>query len=207
MQYQIIIINQSGKFGDVCLFQKDQVMHESSWNSLAWKTQMLTPDAKRVLSWNIDYSFYWANLGEIVPSAKCIPGEMVSAESGDMIRLGMESQVPTFLGQSGRGELSKMEIIIDKEIPENRFSTGVCMSGNPCFIQKAMPGASQNIILNPTYFLSFGNVEESTILDEGVIASAIPVYFPPNVFTMYATLHHDNCWTLAITEPDLVSAS
>ncbi len=207
MQYQIIIINESGKFGDVCLFQKDQVMHESSWKSLAWKTQMLTPEAKRVISWNVEYSFNWSYLGDLSPLAKCLPAESIYAQSGDTIRLGMESKIPNFTDQNGRGEMSKLEIAISEDIPNQRLSTGISMSGQPCFIQKAIPGTNQKIILNPTYFLCFGNLEESTILGDEDLADAIPVYFPPNVFTMYATLHPDNSWTLAINEPNLVSAS
>ncbi len=207
MQYQIIIINQSGKFGDVCLFQKDKVIHESSWNSLAWITQILTPAAKRVLSWNIDYGFYWCNLGELSAGEKCLPGELLTAHSGDNIHLGMEFKIPTFMDQNGNGELSKLNISIGEGIPENRISTGITVSGKPCFIQKAPPGSSQNIILNPTYFLSFGNFEESTILEVEVVEKAVPVYFPPNVYTMFATLHPDYSWTLAINEPNIVSTS
>ncbi len=207
MKYQIIIINQSGKFGDVCLFQRDQVMHESSWESLAWITQMLTPEAKRVLSWDISYALYWSNLNTLTPREKCIPSEMVLTNAGDQIKLSIQNSVPIFSDQDGKGEMSKLMISIAEDVPNGTVSTGVAMSGKPCFIQSATPGSMQNIILNPTYFLAFGNIEESTVLEEEIIANAIPIYFPPNVFTMYATLHPDNSWTLAINEPNLVSAS
>ena len=200
MQYQVIIINNSRSFGDVCLFRKTPDASKDQWKSLAWQSQMLCPEGKRVMSWNEDYAFFWSNTGVLEPGAKCFSPHLMESGNHESIHLVSNREGASFR----KPEISSadgMEIQIGKNIPNGEISSGIAINNKPCFIQMARPMTTQTIYTGSDYYINFGNFEESTILGEEQMQGAVKVEFPANVHTLYAVYNADHTWSISPVEP------
>lgn len=206
MQYQVVIINNSRSFGDVCLFKKTSKSTKDQWRSLAWQSQILNPEAKRVISWNEDYAFFWSNTGVLEPGEKCFSPHLMESNKHETIRLVVDEEGAHF-SELMSSPIDGMEIQIGKNIPAGEISSGIAINNKPCFIQLAEPMTTQTIYTKPDYYINFGNFEESTILGEEEMKGAVRIHFPPNIYTVYAVYNADRSWSIGLNEPSYAQVS
>ena len=67
VQYIINAINNSTWRGTFCVYQSDPNVNDPRVMSLAWFSKVVAPGTRTKFIWTIDYSFVWAETGELIP--------------------------------------------------------------------------------------------------------------------------------------------
>jgi hypothetical protein len=199
MEYSILFANQSSNTGDVCIYQTSPNIDNPNVMSLAWLTKAAHPTTNVKFNWSIDYDFEWAETGELVPGVVFEASQVWAANltNQNSVRLNYLQGAYTFDNLSQTGEEGKLYIEESSTIPLKEASVGIGMSGKGTFAVQAQPNLNLVFTPHPTYWITFGNFIQGEVLDITEISNSLQVDFPPNVYTMVATLGQDNTWSVA----------
>jgi len=198
-QYTINFRNNSNYTGRVFLFQTNE-NNESDVYSVAWMSKFSHGGTPMQFNWTSDeYSFVWADTGKLVYGTHFDTAQIVYADpvALNMITLQMFLGAFSLYNQTKGPESGKYFIKHGSDIPEERVSSGIALSGCTLFVRQ---GSSNQIhsydIEGSRIFVSYGDYESGRILDLNSLNNTAELVFPRNVFTLYVTLNPDLTWTI-----------
>jgi hypothetical protein len=195
-QRQITLVNNSTSPTALALLQS---------SGLAWLAKYAYPGTQVRFTWDdTDLCFVWAGTGQISPGVVLDVSQVVSTsvDGNNVIDLSYDVPNRTFFlhNQRSGGRPGTLTISADQTVPVNAVAVGIGMSGKPTFVAQAQPNMTYSFSPQPIYFLAFGNITQSAVVDADSVKSQ-KVEFPPNVFALTATLGANNEWTVV---PDIL---
>lgn len=202
--YSIVFINKSGRTGDVCLYQSTPKQFirpepESGHLTLAWFTKKTNTGTKARFAWNTDFCFIWDDLINTEPGRVVDASQTVEAGlyENNAITLSKKKGAYEFTDQSSIDRFG-LSVMVDNSVPKNEVVVGYGMAGSGLFaVPVAYNMMYQFIPQGRTeYHIAFGDFETGQILDVPAMECTAAVDFPPNVYSMQATLNEDNTWTI-----------
>jgi hypothetical protein len=204
-EYTLIFRNDSSNTGDACVYQHDPDMDVQDVMSLAWFAKGAAPTTTITFNWTIDYCFAWDEIGELVPGVIFEAAQIWDADPrGDnCVTLSMlEGGIYTFSDLKHCGYDGNLYIYGDRSLPVRQAAVGIGMAGAATHVAPAQPNWLWVYTPKPLYlyWITFGTFEPGEILDVDSITHKAPVHFPPNVYSMTATLNEDNTWTVQETQ-------
>jgi len=212
VKYSVQFRNHSSNNGSVCVYQTQPDL-SSNVMSLAWFTQYVYQTSTATYSWSIDYSFVWAETGELMPGITFLDTQNWSADLSTTNKVTFTHDAQhgayTFKDQTA-GSAGSLTIVEDNTIPLKQASVGIGMSGAGTFVVQAQPNLSLIFTPHPQYWITFGNYTQGEVLDITSITNAALLSFPTGVYSLVATLNQDNTWTiepLAQANAGVVAAS
>lgn len=199
-QYTLRFINNSTMSGNACVYQTDPNIGPNVM-SLAWFSKAAHPTTKLTFRWTIDYSFTWAETGQLIPgvfydATQNWPADLQNTNQVTFSRIG---GAYTFKDQVKGAIPGTLYIMEDSTIPSKMASVGVGMSGNGTFAVQAQPNITAMFTPHPQYWITFGMMEEGEVLDIAQITQKANIEFPPGIFSMTAILKADNTWDVKPT--------
>jgi len=197
--YSITFFNNTSQPGTVCLYQQNQFQPGPNIMSLAWFTWFVDPNDSVKFEFTIDYSFFWAESGTLVPGVTVIPGQTVAADlyNSNSITLSESSSGSLQFGTPQMGPQSgSLYIQCNSAVPPNLATVGIGMSGSGTFAVQAQPNYTNIFTPHPTYWLTFGNYNTGEVLDTYNMNTNTEVSFPANVYAMEATLNANYTFTV-----------
>lgn len=201
--YQVIFQNNSVNAWSVCVYQSAPDVNVPNVQSLAWLTEMAAPTTQVVFDWQIQYNFVWSNqgtlpAGAVFQASQCWDADLITANA---VTLTNPGGYYTFQNQTVGPAPGSLYITEDNTIPVGGATVGVGMSGNGTFVLTAGPNLNLIFTPTPTYWITFGQYIQGQVMSETEITNSAMIEFPPDVFTMYATLNANNTWTISQTAP------
>jgi hypothetical protein len=198
-QYAVIFNNNSTDPGDVVLFQQ-QPGNVPDLFPLAWFAKYAYPNTSITFDWQIDYSFVWSQTGPVVPGVVFYASGTVAASPNGQNQIPFQydptNQAFDFGTPGSGGPSGSLQILEDANIPLNTAAVGIGMSGAGTFVWPAQPNITLTITPTPTYWIGFGTYTQGQVLSVQEMTQIVQIQFPPNVYTMVATLNPDNSWTI-----------
>jgi hypothetical protein len=199
--YTLVFVNNSTQTANACVYQKDPDTTNPNVMSLAWFAKPAAPSTKLQFGWSVDYSFVWSETGQLQP------GVLFSASQTWPADLSLSNQVQfadiggayTFQNQTA-GTPGSLTILETNSLPADQASVGIGMSNSGTFVVQAQPNMTAIFTPHPEYWITFGNITQGEVLDITTITStSAKIEFPPNIFSMTATLSAGNTWSVAPT--------
>lgn len=197
--YSLSIVNNSDQTGDFCLYQIDPNVKDPYVMPLAWYSKRANPSTKLNYQWTLDYSFVWANTGILTPGVVFFPSQIVN---GGLT----QDNMITFTNENGSYQFKDLttnksfegllHIECDDTISRQQTSIGIGMSGAATFARQAEPNMGFSFSPQIQYRLTFGYYQQGEVLNTDQISHFVTIDFPPNVYSMTATLNADNTWTV-----------
>lgn len=86
----------------------------------------------------------------------------------------------------------------------NAAAVGIGMAGRATFAVQAQPNLTLQIMPNPTYWVTFGTIQQGEFFTIASYVTPVQVAFPINVNSMTVTLNADNTWTVT---PNIMMAA
>ncbi|WP_309112228.1 hypothetical protein [Saccharothrix sp.] len=208
-QYTLRVVNDSTNLTDMCVYQQDPNIGAPNVMSLAWFTKPAYPTTTVVFRWTIDYSFIWSETGQLKPGVffdasqiwpadPSIIGVASERKAGNQIGFSHPSEGAYTFTSTPTANAQRGTLYIDENatIPLKEASVGIGMSGSGTFATQAQPNIHLSFTPHPTYWLTAGTYQQGEVLDVQSITNPVEIHFPPNVYSMTATLHEDNSWTV-----------
>jgi hypothetical protein len=199
-QYQLNFVNESVNSGDVCVFQQVPNAYAKDWVSLAWFSKKSNPGVNINFTWTLDYSFQWAQTGLLDHGVVFEANQSIAADlnSQNQVTFDTNSYGYLFKDQATGGQSGDLTILTSSRIPNFDASVGIAMSGNGTFAKQATPNSTFIFEPHPSYCIAFGTFQTGAVLDTSVqYGISKNIVFPTGVYTLTATLHADNTWTIA----------
>jgi hypothetical protein len=199
--YSINAINNSTQIGSICVFQSDPNVNNPQVLSLAWFTKVVAPRTRTKFTWTIDYSFVWAETGQLIPGIIFDASQTFAADlsTTNQITFTSSGGAFDFINQTAGPAAGSLYIMEDRSIPLNIASVGIGMSGAGTFAVPSQPNMTLIFSPHPKYWITFGNYTRGEVLDITSISQKAQVAFPSNVFSMTATFGADNQWAVTTT--------
>jgi hypothetical protein len=210
--YTLRVINNSSNLVDMCVFQNDPDIGVPDVMSLAWFTKTSHPTTIVRFNWSLDYSFVWSETGVLVPGVFFDASQVWPADpsvnrpstptnGGNQIGFDRSDGAYTFTSTSTTGaRQGTLYIKEDGSLPLRQASVGIGMSGSGTYAVQAQPNLNLTFTPHPAYYLAAGTYDQGEVLDVGAITNKLKVDFPPNTYSMTATLNIDNTWSLTPTQ-------
>lgn len=198
-KYTLLVKNNSTLEGDICVYQTSPDINDPKVMSLAWFSEHAHPTTNLKFDWNLDYCFIWDETGVLKPGITFEASQMWKANlaGNNKVTLTYKNGAFTFSNQEAGPSDGILYIGEDRTIPIDTASVGIGMSGAGTFVSQASPNMNLSFTPHPVYWVTCGTFKQGQVLDTTEITNAAQVEFPPNVYTMLATLNPDNTWTVA----------
>ncbi|MEO1085624.1 MAG: protein rhiA [Acidobacteriota bacterium] len=200
--YQLIFKNESTQFGSACVYQQDPDVTDPDVMSLAWFCKSTAPTTTVDFDWSIDYNFVWSRTGALAPGVIFRASQVWDANlsTTNQVTLTKMNDAYTFKDQRQGARHGTLYVDQDNLVAPQELSVGVGMSGFGTFVVQGQPNVTAMFTPHPEYWITFGKFQQGEVLDITQITNAAQIKFPPNVYSMTATLGSDNMWTIAPTE-------
>lgn len=203
-QYTLNFLNNSSNDWTFCCYQQDPKIGPKDVRSLAWYTKAVAAGAKAKFTWTIDYSFVWAEVGELVPGVLFDATQVVDAttQTNNAITLTrLKNTAYKFIDQTtDPGYAGSLLVHQDGTIPIGSAAVGIGMSGVGTFAVPAQPNIDVSFSPHPTYWVTFGDYITGEVLDIQQVTHKAEVPYGFNVYSMWAILGADNQWTIQSTQ-------
>lgn len=195
-QYSMTCINNSQLHGSFAVFQKAPPMTvPDNVFSLAWFARPTAPGSQVTFSWSLDYSFVWAETGVLMPGVNFKASQVLSADPNgqNLINLTQDNYgATTFSGQTNSGALGSLTVNQLSNVPPNRTSVGVGMSGSGTFAIQAAPNMTAVFTPHPNYWVIFGNYQTGDVMNIEDVTGSVEVTYGGALTSRTATLGIDN---------------
>jgi hypothetical protein len=201
VRYSLTFVNNSQNSGNAAVYQQDPSLGVPNVQSLAWFVRPAAPVTRVVFTWTLDYSFVWAETGQLVPGVIFITAQEWPADLSTQNQVSFTKNFAfTFQNQTTGRQPGTLIISQDNTIPFNTASVGIGMSGAASFAIQAQPNIQSAFTPHPQYWITFGRFIQGQVLDIGQVAGqAAQIQFPRGVYSMTATLGRDSRWTVSPT--------
>ena len=199
--YSLVFQNNSTNQGSGCVYQEDPNLTKANVMSLAWFSKIAATKTKITFTWTIDYSFVWAETGELIPGVMFMAGQTFPADlsTTNSITLSNIGGAYQFQNQGQGAVAGNLYIREDNTVPLKQASVGIGMSGAGTFVVQAQPNINLIFTPHPKYYITFGTFTAGQVLDTLSITDKAEIAFPPGVTSMTAILNPDNTWTVKTT--------
>ena len=200
MTYTLNFVNNSDQVGSVCVYQSDPNIGNPDVMSLAWFTQPCAPQTGASFSWQIEYSFIWDQTGTLGAGVTFTASENLDADLTSTNQVTLTTDEPSgayaFANQGKGSQDGTLYIVQDGSIPTGKLSCGIGMYHSGIYAVQAEPNETAEFTPHPVYWITFGNHVHGEVLDVTTITNAAQVVFPPNVYSVTATLTSQNTWII-----------
>jgi hypothetical protein len=202
--YSLQVKNDSPCAGYICLYTDSPETRAIQQNlrSLAWFSKAMNPNGQVKFTWDLDFSFAWAESGVLVPGVHFEAGEIIKADpqKSDLNKALFSKQNDAYLfgnpadaTDPSKGALS---ITTDATIPNGMASVGIGINGKAALAVSATPNYQFTFIPKIKYYVAFGTFKEGVVLDlNSMVKQVQEIAFQPNVFSMQLSLKADNTWS------------
>jgi hypothetical protein len=153
-------------------------------------------------TWDLDFSFAWAESGQLVPGVHFDAGEIEKADPSDenQNKAYFDRQNDAYLfgdpAQATAPSAGALAITASERIPNGLASVGVGINGKAAMAVNATPNYQFTFIPKIQYWLAFGNFKEGVVLDlNSMVRNICEIKFPPDVYGLQVTLQEDNTWS------------
>jgi hypothetical protein len=203
-KYSLLVKNSSPNSGSICVYttSPDTQQIQQDLRSLAWVTKPAHPNGQVRFTWDLKFSFAWAESGVLVPGVSFEAGEIIDADHADdgKNRTYLDRQNgaylfgdPSLATPPSKGALA---ITTSKAIPSNLASVGVGINGKTALAVNATPNYQFTFIPKIQYWLAFGSFREGVVLDlNSMVRNICEIKFPAGVYGLQVTLQEDNTWS------------
>ncbi len=201
-QRQITLVNNSTSPTSLALLQNAN----EHGNVVAWLAKYAYPGTQVRFTWDdADLCFVWAGTSQLSPGVVLDVSQVVpaGANANNAIDFSYDAANRTFYLHNLRdgNRPNTMTVTADNTLPVNAVAVGIGMASKPTVVMQAQPNMNYQFTPQPTYFLAFGNITQSAVVDADTLHPQ-QIEFPPNVFALTATLGADNNWTVV---PDILA--
>jgi rhizosphere induced protein len=199
-QYNLVCTNNSSTDWVFYVYQT-MPSQPSDVFSLAWfaSPYKVSVGSSITFTWGIDYSFVWGQTGTVAPgvlfSASGI--KPCSLTGANMTTFSLDNNAPQLSTPVSGGQAGSLTINEASNVPNGTFSTGIGMSGYGTFVQQAYANTTQVYTPTPKYWIAAANQMQMGVVLAQTVNQAASFDFPPNVYTVRATLGQNNMWTIA----------
>ena len=202
-QYTVVFQNNSANAGTVVLYQQQPA---PGTMPLAWLTKYAYPTTRVTFTWSLDYDFVWSQTGVLVPGIVASAAQVWPADLNTTNQVTLTyDRAFTFTNQTAASQAGSLVVLADSTIPVNTVSVGIGMSGAATMLVQAQPNMSYVFTPHPQYWISYGNYTTGEVIDADSMTNPAQIVFPPNIYSMTATLNADDTWT--IQQTPLVNAA
>ena len=197
VQYSVQMKNQSNQSWSFVVYQQPPANAES----LAWFASPFNigVGSEITFSWNLSYQFVWAATGVLQPGINFSALGMKDCDptGANTTNFTITNNTPG-LSDSVFGSASgTLKIVDGRDVPPNKYSVAVAMSQNGVFAVNAGPNLTHVFTPTPTYWVTaMQNVKEGDVMDINTVTQNTQLKFPPNVYSLTATLQADNTWAV-----------
>jgi len=197
--YSLRIINNSDQSGDFCLYQVNPKVRDPYIMSLAWFSKRAFPKTSLMYEWALDYDFTWANTGSLKQGVIFTPSQLINGglNHDNMITFTQENGSPQFKDLATNPAFEGLQRIeCDGTTVRHQTAIGVGVSNLPAFARQSEPNMGFSFSPQVQYRLTFGYYQQGEALNLDQISHFTIIDFPPNVYSMTATLNPNNTWTV-----------
>lgn len=196
--YQLTVKNDSYNSGDICVYQTVPYQDRNLF-SLVWFNKSCHPGTTVRFRWTDDYSFCWADTGELRPGVVFEACEMKETAPADpqknSIGFSKRDGAYLFTPTNQRSPNDCLGISVDESVSIYEAAVGVGVGGHAAFAIDALPNYRISFSARPQYWVAFGNFREGEVLDLNSIRGAYNVRFNANEQNKTITLNEDNTWS------------
>lgn len=199
VQYSVIFVNNSNNTASACMYQQDPTIGVPDVMSLAWFAQQAAPTTNVTFTWTIDYSFVWSQTGQLRPGVMFRASQTWPADltSTNRVTFTNNAGAYTFTNQ-GPGTAGSLTVAEDRTVATNA-AVGVGMSGAGTFVAQSQPNWNLTFTPHPEYWITFGTFSPGEVMDVTSVSNSAHIQFPPNIYSMTATIDAGNNWTVQPT--------
>ena len=198
-RYSLKMINQSSQPWVFFVYQ-ELPKPVAEVFSLAWFASPYKIVAKDqvTFSWGIEYDFVWSDKAELKPGVVFEAGGTEECDPGGLNTTKFSLEPGPNLSSPEKGPPVGSLVINDApDVPNNRFSVGIGMSGTGTYAVQAGTNLKHLFTPTPSYWIAAGTDERvGTVLDIETITQNAEVKFPSAVYAMTCTLGEDNTWEI-----------
>ncbi|HEU4562256.1 MAG TPA: hypothetical protein VFS20_30785 [Longimicrobium sp.] len=201
-QYSVVFVNNGSDIANACIYQQDPDLANPNVMSLAWLTKAAAPTTRVVMTWQLQYDFVWSETGILAPGVVFNASQALNASPTGLNQATFSKQGGAYLLTSEQqgGKAGSLYIQSDSTIPSKQASVGVGMSGFGTFAVQAEPNKTVTFTPHPEYWITFGTYTQGEVMNiQDLTTQAGQIQFPPNIYSMTATLNDDNSWTIVPT--------
>ena len=196
--YQVTLKNESNQAWKYFLYQEPPPDAPDA-HSLAWlvSSHKIAVGDYIKFEWSIKYQCVWAESGELVPGVRFVAGGPKNADLTvqNMTKFSLTKDTPSLSAPATGGRSGSLTIIDGPNIPPNKFSVGVAMSGKSTYVVNAGPNLKHVFTPRPSYWVCAVNeVKEGDVMDIEILSQNKMFTFPINVFNQIGTLNACNSW-------------
>jgi hypothetical protein len=205
--YSLLVKNNSPIAGTVCLYttSPDTQAIQQDLRSLAWFSKPVNKGTQVNFTWNLDFSFAWAESGQLVPGVRFEAGQIIPADIQNQAR-----NKAFFLRENDAYEFGDpakavnppagaLAISTNGSIPNARASIGIGINGKAALAVNATPNYNFTFIPKIKYWLAFGTFKEGTVLDlNSMVRGVCEIAYPLNVYNVQVALQEDNTWSSVV---------
>jgi hypothetical protein len=152
-------------------------------------------------TWNLDFSFAWAESGQLVPGVHFDAGEIIDADPADekKNRAYFDKQNDAYLfgerSQATKPAEGALAIATSGIIPHGLASVGIGINGKAALAVNATPNYLFTFIPKIQYWLAFGSFKEGVVLDvNSMVRNICEIKFPAGVYDLKVILQENNTW-------------
>lgn len=196
--YTLRLENNSASPWTFYVYQQLPNQESANVFSLAWfcSPYQIVPGNFIRFQWEIDYGFVWGDTGAIQPGVIFDAGGIVPANLMTANNTIFTTQPGPHLTSPEKGDpAGSLKVSDENNVPNNRFSVGISMSGAGTFVTPAGPNLDHIFTPTPSYWIAAGtNVRIGTILNIATITRNKEVEFPHAEFDRKFSLNQANTW-------------
>ena len=194
--YSIRVTNNGNKPWKFCIFQPPTAEGVRT-STLAWLVYpfKINIGEQITLTWDVQYQVMWVTTGELKPGVVFSPGGSMDVDLNTHNMVSFTAPPPTLSSPTRGGPRGSITVNDGPTVPMNEYSVAVGMGNKAIYAVNAGPRLQHIFTPNPKYWIcALRDVDEGQVID--IPANKAEVTFPPDVFTMSATLHNDYDWDI-----------
>lgn len=190
LDYNLIVKNESTEDGYVLIFCQKPETNSPDIQTYAWQSKFLYSGVKADFTWQMQWAFMWKQINSVNESQQLVPTDL---QTNNKITLDYDAghQAFHFTNQEQGDPAGNFYIQETASVPSNMAQVGLALSGHPAFLVNSQPNMNVVITPKPSYFLMFGTHENTGPISVDQYTKAIEVKFPPNIFSLTATIKQD----------------
>lgn len=199
-QYALRLINQSAQPWYFFVYQKMPGQVRDLY-SLVWfcSPYQIRKQSSIRFVWELGDNFVWSDTGQLIPGVDFQAGGVVNCDrdTRNTTEFSLDTG-PGFSTPIAGQPTGSLNIRDAANVPNNRFSVGIGMSGFGTFAVQAGTNLTQMFSPGPpNYWIAAGSrTEVGSVLSIDTIVQTAEAKFPSAVFDLDCTLKDDNTWKI-----------
>jgi hypothetical protein len=187
-KYTVIVQNKSGKDGFALLFAQQSAYP-------VWQSKFTYNDVNSVFEWQENFGFVWQQYGAKNNSQQILPTDL---KTNNEITLDYDAQHQAFRFKDQKQGNPPGTLIINQSstIPSGTVRIGLAIAGYPAAMQDSHPNSTLTIVQCSKYYVAFDVEEQTGVVNVNKTSKLALLKFPPNIYSLTATINEDFTWTV-----------